>query len=59
METKSVHSSHHEPVEEKIIDDEKKAASFYNEEEIVGEKYDNISSYEDSPIEEVKIVVPK
>ncbi|GAA5800218.1 OPT family small oligopeptide transporter [Helicostylum pulchrum] len=58
METKSIHSSHHEAVEEKIITDEKKAASFYNEEEIVGEKYDNVSSYEDSPIEEVKIVVP-
>lgn len=60
MDTASVHSSlerkHKDGINETIFDDEKKAGSFYDNEHAASPNdfYD-----EDSPIEEVKIVVPK
>lgn len=65
MESKaSIHSSHSARLEERVIQetlsyDEKKAGSFYDNEDAIGGNTQEEYHDEDSPIEEVKAVVPK
>ncbi|KAI7901668.1 OPT family small oligopeptide transporter [Cokeromyces recurvatus] len=63
MESKtSIHSSHSSRMEEKVEQmsafDEKKAGSYYDDEKIVGDITTDTFQNEDSPIEEVRAVVP-
>lgn len=65
MESKaSIHSSHSARLEERVIHetlsyDDKKAGSFYDNENAVGGNTPDEYIDEDSPIEEVRTVVPK
>lgn len=58
----SIHSSHSSKMEERVIQettyyDEKKTEELYSDEKEYGS--DHINEPEDSPIEEVRAVVPK
>lgn len=58
----SIHSSHSSRLEERVIQettyyDEKKTEDLYDDEKEYGN--DHINEAEDSPIEEVRAVVPK
>lgn len=60
----SIHSSHSARMEERVIHetlsyDEKKAGSFYDNENAIGGNTPEEYTDEDSPIEEVRAVVPK